>query len=229
MKSYFSILRRLTAYVVIGCVLSVVITVTTSALYPVFVLTGLLKLPLNYSEQFRPFFLQLQSGDVINVYFYDDSVVSVALLLQPDGATKRYRHSSSFTFSNDLLSRAYSQALVVASQRRLGLRDEPGGVLFGFGLPCTSAYFQVSWCSPGKYGYMSGGINPFSNQPILSSPFDVVIPYTLLWRGLLINTLFWAGTCFALHRGTVSLFKRLRASKVRSPQHAQRDGNIPRV
>ena len=102
-------------------------------------------------------------------------------------------------------------------------------MLYGFGLPCTSAYFQISFGPPGSYGYLSGGINPLSSKPTLSFPLNVIIPYTLLWQGLLINTLFWAGTCFALHRGIVPLFKRLRRSNVRSPQHAERDGTMPRV
>jgi len=229
MKSRFSILKRLAAYVVIGCVFSVAITVTTSALYLVFLLTGLTKDPMHHIDHSRSFSLQSQSGDVIDVDFYDDFIVSVAIFFDSSGKPETVRRSSSFPFSNSVLSRAYTQALFVASKSRLGPRGVPSGLLFGFGLPCTSAYFQISACAPGNFGYLSGGINLLSSNPLLASPFNVIIPYTLLWQGLLINALFWAGTCFALHRGIVPLFKRLRRSNVRSPQHAQRDGTMPRV
>ena len=227
MKSRFSILKWLAAHVVIGCVISIVITVTTSALYPAYLLTGLLKFPMNYLDQSRSGFVKLQSGDIIELCLYDDLIVSAAVFSRSGRNTATFRHSS--TFSADVLSRAYSQALVVASQTKLGPRDEPGGILFGFGFPFRSAYFQVSWSGPGDYGYLSGGINPLSSNPVLSSPFNVIIPYTLLWQGLVMNALFWTGASFALHWLTVSLFKRIRESNVRSPQHAQHDGTMPRV
>ncbi len=227
MKSRFSILKWLAAYVVIGCVLSVAITVTTSVLYPAFLLTGLSKLPMLHLERSKSFYINLQSGDFVRVFLYNDFVVSAAVLSSSGYGDVSVRHSS--CFSDNVLTRAYTQAVFVASQTKLGPRDEPGGILFGFGLPFRSAYFQVSWFDTDNYGYLSGGINLLSNKPLLPSPFNVIIPYTLLWQGLVMNALFWTGASFALHRGIGSLFKRLRRSNVRSPQHAQRDGAVPRV
>ncbi len=227
MKSRFSILKRTTAYVVIGCALSVVVTVTTSALYPALLVTGLLKSPLPYVDPSRVGLLKLQSGDVVEVGLYDDLIVSAAVFSRSGRNTATFRHS--WVFSNDVLSRAYSQALVVASQTKLDERAEPGGMLLSFGLPFRSAYFQVSWYAPGDYGYLSGGINLLSSKPVLRSPLNVIIPSTLLWQGLVINALFWTGASFAAHWGIAFLSKRLRGSKGRSPRPVQHDGTMLRV
>jgi hypothetical protein len=206
-----------------GVILSVVVTVSLSALYPVLRSRGFLKDPVRNVGREKTYTFITQAGNAIAVLCFEDLLVTACVVSEGDDSFVSTGGTRLPPFSNALLERVYDHSISLASKSKGSARQEPFGVLYGFGFPFCSACFETAIYSPHDYGHISWGFSvyPNWNKSVLTSPFNFIVPYSPIWNGFVGNAIFWTATCFIVRWIALQLSRKRRNSTKRPLPHQE--------